>query len=225
VWICLALLPLSLGVRFHYAGQSPGLSAYVNTLTPASLDSLASGALIALAVRSPVWRRRVALLARPVMLTCLVWFSILAWRAGGLFEYEFLIQTWGITALTLLFAALVFMGATSKRGPMVALFNLSCLRYTGKISYSLYVLHPLVYGLVLQVLAAVPVPAALDLALNCEKIILVSMASIVVAAASWNYFERPILSLKKHFQYERAIAAVEPAMAGSAVNGPATTKE
>jgi len=194
----------------------------VNTFTPASLDALASGALIALAVRSPVWRRRAALFARPVMLISLVWFCVLGWRAGGLFEYEYLIQSWGITALTLLFAALVFIAATRRGGMLVGFFNLSGLRFTGKISYSLYVLHPVVFGLVLQVLAAVPVPAGLDLALNSEKIILVLLSSIVVAAGSWNYFERPILGLKKYFRYARNAAlahAVESA--GEASSLPA----
>lgn len=213
--ICLAMIPLSLGIRLHYAGHGPGLSAFVNTFTPASLDSLASGALIALAVRSDVWRRRAALLARPVILICVIWFCILGWRAGGLFEYEYLIQTWGITALTLLFAALVFVAAASGRGVMVGLFNLKGLRFTGKISYSLYVLHPLVYALVLQVLAARPVPAALDLVLNCEKIILVSLASMVVAAGSWFYFEKPILGLKKHFRYARLVSTGRPTAVGS----------
>jgi peptidoglycan/LPS O-acetylase OafA/YrhL len=218
-WICLALIPLSLGVRFHYAGQSPGFSAYVNTITPASLDSLASGALIALTVRSIVWRRRVALVAPYVIAISLIWFSILAWRSGGLFEYEYLIQTWGITALTLLFAAFVFIAATSRRGVVVSLLNLSGLRFTGKISYGLYVLHPLVYALVLQVLAAVPVPGGLDLALNSEKIVLITMASMVVAVGSWNYFERPILGLKKFFRYQTTVAESSMARSGGNASG------
>jgi peptidoglycan/LPS O-acetylase OafA/YrhL len=202
-WTCVAMIPLSLGVRLYYAGQSPDLSAFVNTFTPASLDSLACGALVALAVRSPVWRPRVALVVRPFMLISTVWFCILGWRAGGLFIYLFLIHTWGITALALLFAAFVFVAATSDRGMITGFLNLKGLRFTGKISYSLYVLHPLVFALVLQVLAAVPVPAGLDLALNSEKIVLVLLASIAVAAGSWFYFEKPILGLKKRFQYHQ----------------------
>lgn len=203
-WICLALIPLSFLIRLHYAGHSLGLSAFVNTFTPASLDSLAAGALVALAVRSPVWRRRGALIAKPLILLCLIWFSILGWRSGSLFIYVGSMQSWGITALTLLFAGFVFIAATARRGILVSFFNLKGLRYTGKISYSLYVLHPVVYGLMLPVIAAFPVPAGLDLALNLEKIVLVSIVSIVVAAGSWKYFEKPILGLKKYFEYQRA---------------------
>lgn len=218
-WICLAVIPLSFGIRFHFAGIGPGSSTFVNTFTPASLDSLAAGALVALAVRSPVWKRRLAMFARPVILVCVIWFCILGWRAGGLFEYEPLIQSWGITSLTLLFAAVVFIAATSQQGPVASFLNLSGLRFTGKISYSLYVLHPLVYRLALHVLSAVPVPAALDLALNCEKIILVTVVSIVVAAGSWNYFERPILGLKRYFPYYRRQAVTRSAMAMSDAGG------
>ena len=219
-WICLAMIPLSFGIRYHYAGHSLALSAFANTFTLASTDSLAAGALVALAVRSLVWRRRAALVARPLMAIFLALFCFLGWRAGSVFIYESSIQSWGITALTIFFAALVFVAATSRGGIIIRFLNLKGLRFTGKISYSLYVLHPLVYGLVLPVLAAVPVPAGLDLVLNCEKIILVSVVSIVVAAGSWKYFEKPILGLKKHFQYGRAAAVELSAMASSVGDAP-----
>jgi peptidoglycan/LPS O-acetylase OafA/YrhL len=207
-WVCVALIPLSLAIRLHYAGQTGDLDAFVNTFTPASLDSLASGALVAIILRSSVWRRRAALVARPFMLVCAAWFCILAWRAGGPLEYAFLIQTWGITALTLIFAALIFVAATCREGVTTAFLNLRALRFTGKVSYSLYVLHPIVIALVLPVLGAVPVPAALDLALNSEKIVLVLLASIAAAAASWFYFEKPILGLKRYFRYGRQAALI-----------------
>jgi peptidoglycan/LPS O-acetylase OafA/YrhL len=213
-WICSALVPLSLGIRLHYAGHTSDLDAFVNTFTPASLDSLACGALVALAVRSDVWRRRAGLLVRPFLFACVVWFCILGWRAGGLFEYLPLIQTWGITALTLLFAALIFMAATSTRGVTSAFFELRALRFTGKISYGLYVLHPLVMALLLPVFAAYPSNAAIDLALNSEKILLVLLTSMALAAGSWFYFEQPILRLKKHFPYERSRALARWAIIG-----------
>jgi len=200
---CLAAIPASFLIRFHYAGRSSDLSAFVNTFTPASLDALAAGALIAMAVRNPGWRRRAAVVARPLILLLIAGFVILARRAGGLFEYLPLIQSWGTSVLTLIFAALIFIAATSSRGALVAFFQLKGLRFIGKISYSLYVLHPIVFALVIPVLGAVPVPASLDLALNSEKIILVLLASITVAAGSWFYFEKPILGLKKYFRYEQ----------------------
>ncbi|MBV9768518.1 MAG: acyltransferase [Bryobacterales bacterium] len=220
--ICLALIPLSLAIRIYYLSDAPYLSAFVNTFTPASLDALAAGALVALAVRSPVWRARAALLARPFLLVSTLWFCILAWRAGTLFEYHYLIQTWGITALTFIFAAIVFVAATSSHGITAAFFELKPLRFTGKISYSLYVLHPLVFALLLPVFAAIPVPAGLDLALNSEKMFLFFVASMVVAAGSWFYFEKPILGLKKYFCYERITEFVQPAATSAAVTSAPT---
>jgi peptidoglycan/LPS O-acetylase OafA/YrhL len=221
-WTCASMLPLSLAIRLHYAGQSLQANAFVNTFTPASLDSLACGALIALAIRHPAWRARLARAAVPVMLLSSVCFGILAWRAGTVFIYQPLIQTWGITALTFLFGALIFIAATEKRGVIAGLLNLSALEFTGKISYGLYVLHPLVYALVVQELAAVPVPPALDLALNSEKIILVAMASIVVAAGSWFYFEKPILGLKRKFRYSRSSITTDLAGSTTCNVSPAT---
>jgi peptidoglycan/LPS O-acetylase OafA/YrhL len=210
-WVCAAIVPLSFAIRLHYSGHSADLSVFVNTFTPASLDALASGALVAIAVRSPIWRRRASLLARPLMIVCTLWFCMLAWRAGGLFEYEPLIQSWGITALTFVFASVIFVAATTDRGIIAAFLNLKGLRFTGKISYSLYVLHPIVMALVLPALGAIPAPAGLDLALNSEKIVLVLLASITVAAASWFYFEKPILGLKRYFRYGQPAAQRQPA--------------
>jgi peptidoglycan/LPS O-acetylase OafA/YrhL len=207
-WICSALIPLSLVIRLHYAGRTGDLDAFVNTFTPASLDALASGALVALAVRSPVWRRRAAQFARPFIVACSVWFCILSWRAGGLFEYQTPIQTWGITALTLLFAGVIFVAATSSGGPMNAFLQLRPLRFTGKISYGLYVWHPLVMAALAPVFAAVPTTVALvDLGLNTEKILLVLFSSLAVATVSWFYFEKPILGLKSRFPYQRSTLA------------------
>ncbi len=200
-WTCLAMIPASLAIRLFYAGQTLELNAFINTFTPASLDSLACGALIALAVRHPVWRRRVRSLAGPLMLVAAVWFCIMGWRGGSLFIYVLPMQTWGITSLNLFFSGLVFVAATSDRGLIARFLNLAGLRFTGKISYGLYVLHPAVFGLVMQVFAAVPAAAALDLALNCEKIALAFLAALAVASLSWFYFEKPVLSLKRRFGY------------------------
>jgi peptidoglycan/LPS O-acetylase OafA/YrhL len=216
-WTCAALIPMSFLIRFHYAGRTPDLDVFVNTFTPASLDALAAGALMAIAVRNRVWRGRVALLARPLTIICVIWFCFLAWRAGGLFEYEFLIQSWGISALILIFAAVTFIAATTRRGLIAGVLQLSGLRFVGKISYSLYVLHPLVMAVVIPILGAFPAPAALDLAVNSEKIVLVLLACITVAAGSWFYFEKPILGLKKYFRYSSRVVQARATAAASAV--------
>ncbi|HEX5229466.1 MAG TPA: acyltransferase [Bryobacteraceae bacterium] len=199
-WLCAALIPFSFAVRFHYTGTPAG-DLFVNTFTLASLDALAAGALLAIAIRNPAWRRRMAFLARPIAVAGLASFGLLAWRAGSLFEYAPGIQTWGITALVVSFAMITFVAATSKRGVTVGILQLSGLRFTGKISYGLYVLHPLVMALAIPALGAVPATAAVDLALNADKIVLVLLACFAAAAASWFYFEKPILGLKKHFRY------------------------
>lgn len=200
-WICLSLFPASLIIRLHYAGHSGPLAQFVNTFTPASLDSLAAGALLAIVIRNPDWLRRARSIVHPLIAGSLIWFSILAWRSGSLFEYFPLIQSWGITALTLLFAGVIFLAATSRHGILTAILNVKPLRFIGKISYGLYVLHPLVIGMLLPLFAAVPANAAVDFALNSEKIAIILLTSIAVAAASWFLFEKPILELKKHFRY------------------------
>jgi peptidoglycan/LPS O-acetylase OafA/YrhL len=72
------------------------------------------------------------------------------------------------------------------------------------------------------VLAAISVPATLDLALNSEKVILVLMASIVLAAGSWFYFEKPILGLKKYFQYRQSVSSERLSYASRSRGGALT---
>ena len=198
-WVSLSAIPLSLAIRLHYAGRSPELTAFVNTFTPASLDALASGALISLIMRDPVWRRRAHMAVWPFAIGCCVWFALVAWRAGGVFEYQLPVQTWGTTALTLLFASMVFLAATG--GARVLEWR--PLRLTGKISYGLYVLHPAVIAALTPIFAAVPTSPSLDFIWNAEKMFATLAVSYAVAAASWVCFEGPILRLKKHFQYSR----------------------
>jgi peptidoglycan/LPS O-acetylase OafA/YrhL len=214
--ICAVLIPASFLIRFDYSGPNGALDIFVNTFTPASLDALAAGALMAIAVRNAAWRRWMGHLARPLILACTAWFCILAWRAGSLFEYAPSIQSWGITALVLMFAAVTFLAATAGHGMISGFLRLSGLRFVGKISYSLYVLHPLVMALVIPALGAMSAPAALDLALNAEKIVLVLMAAIAVASASWFYFEKPILGLKRYFRYSPRVEQAREAAAAAA---------
>ena len=61
----------------------------------------------------------------------------------------------------------------------------------------------------------------IDLALNTEKICLVLLTSMALAAASWFYFEKPILGLKKRFPYERSRALARRATIG----GPQQSSE
>ena len=79
----------------------------------------------------------------------------------------------------------------------------------------------MVMALLLPVFAAYPTNAVVDLALNTEKICLVLLTSMALAAGSWFYFEKPILGLKKRFPYERSRALARRATIG----GPQQSSE
>jgi peptidoglycan/LPS O-acetylase OafA/YrhL len=65
----------------------------------------------------------------------------------------------------------------------------------GAISYCVYLIHPLVFGLVFELLKNYP---------NAEAIsaILALVLTIVIAKLSWEYFEKPLVGFGHRERYE-----------------------
>lgn len=76
------------------------------------------------------------------------------------------------------------------------LSNQAWLRYCGTISYCLYLVHIPIFG-VIKLKA--PILAERPLALVVAFLLCFGFAAI-----SWHFFERPILSLKRYFEYHEA---------------------
>jgi peptidoglycan/LPS O-acetylase OafA/YrhL len=93
------------------------------------------------------------------------------------------------------------------------------IAYLGRISYGMYVLHPLVLGAVAYVLAssALRIPGWLEL-------IVFATATVLVAGLSFRYFERPILRRKRKFERVRLATPTAPSRpterAGMGNGGP-----
>jgi len=100
------------------------------------------------------------------------------------------------------FTSWMGLALTARSGsPLMKLLNNSFLRYTGKISYGLYIFHPIFF------------PYYKGWALfrwsnNLHNRILGDVTTLVgemallylVAGLSWRFFEQPILRLKSRFQ-------------------------
>ncbi len=71
------------------------------------------------------------------------------------------------------------------------------MRYTGKISYGIYVYHPVVYLLLPILFYAIDVDFS-RLSLLLQFGLLVG-TTVVIAALSWQLLENPINSLKNRF--------------------------
>ncbi|HEV7376413.1 MAG TPA: acyltransferase [Pyrinomonadaceae bacterium] len=70
--------------------------------------------------------------------------------------------------------------------------------YIGTISYGVYLYHNFMLILVPPILRRMGLPAD-SLAFS---FIIMSLATIGIASASWHFFERPLNNLKKHFSYK-----------------------
>jgi peptidoglycan/LPS O-acetylase OafA/YrhL len=83
-------------------------------------------------------------------------------------------------------------------GTVGRVFQLAPLTYLGKISYGLYVIHPFMARVVPwayeQLGAGYPTTSLVEFPV-------LAAATILVAAASWQLYERPLNDLKRYFSY------------------------
>jgi peptidoglycan/LPS O-acetylase OafA/YrhL len=154
----------------HHIGTSMG---FFFTLT--RLDPIAIGALVAL---RPKWFKY-TWVAAP-------WAYWLLYK--GEFEFVFL-------ALALTFGSAVSYTVTHQNRFLAS----SPMRYIGRISYGIYIWHPLVFSLYWST-PLYKVPAHFGLTRGLYHTLMQCALTIPAAALSWKYIEKPILKLKKYFE-------------------------
>jgi peptidoglycan/LPS O-acetylase OafA/YrhL len=143
--ICLAFIVCSLGLRLEFVRSGYPIAAYV--LTPARMDTLAVGALLALMVRCPGGLSQLSRWAWPVVgATAAMLSGIALWRRG-FDSIDPVVQTIRYTLLAFLFGAVLIVAVTSPSSTMSGkVFTHQGLMFFGRHSYALYVFHhPLGY--------------------------------------------------------------------------------
>jgi peptidoglycan/LPS O-acetylase OafA/YrhL len=196
-------------------------AAYV--LTPARMDALALGALVAVAAREPAWWPRLRrgapwVLGAATAAVAAVWI-----HQGGLFGGDPVVQVWAFGPLAAGFAAVLVLAvdpAPSSR--LSGTLAHPSLRTAGKYSYGLYVLH---YPIFLALEAAGFTSLALAVALGSRIAGVLAFAAVAglatlgAALLSWNLLERPFLRWKDRVPYREHAATGSPleavAMPGS----------
>jgi len=198
-WVCGALILSATALRCVWSAQGATWNQ-IYRLTVTRWDTMAFGALAALAVRSESWLPIAKRWAPRLMLGGTVIFCALAIYAGGPDWSRAPIQTVGSTFASLAFTGLVLFAATAQAGPLHRLLRRPLLLAMGKYSYFIYVVHGLVIShvywvgeFIVKKRPATAVPVKLGL------LGVVSVLVFYLAKLSWRFFEAPILKLKRHF--------------------------
>jgi peptidoglycan/LPS O-acetylase OafA/YrhL len=204
--LCTAMIVLTPCIRMAgiltVADSGPLL--YRNTLC--RIDTLAFGALCALLVREPL-HLRVALRARPILLTAAGIGVAVSIAMGGTSSYRPPMNVIGFTSLAILFAYFVLWAQEGGAG-VRAVLRSSGMRSIGKYSYAMYIFH-------------VPIVAAVRRGFDVSRThdplgFGVLLAAEIAAAAalsyaggfiSWRLFENRFLQLKSRFEYREKYPA------------------
>ena len=213
--LCGGIMVFSLLLRAWLFATGEGIAAFV--LMPARMDTLAFGAILAIAMRDPALYAHARRLARPVAgVSAALLAAILLWR-GGLHKNDPVTGTIGFTLLGAFFGAMMFFsvaGTPDSRYKRV--LSSHGLRFLGKYSYALYVFHQPVAVL----LAAFGLPSILmrlgasEFAAQMGYAGFATLASVVLALWSWNAFEKHFLKLKDRVG-QRSASAAPPGHVGA----------
>lgn len=215
MWTCGALVAIAPALR------TTMLMAGVHTTAPyvlpfCRMDALATGALVALALRDErdgarlvTWARYTAPAAAAAVLG--IWYVEVPLDNRDWTEP--IMQSTGYTMLALLFGSLVALTVVARPGSGLSrLFSLPLLRTFGAYSYALYLFHVPVRRFVRDTYFPVAAfPTWLDSPLPGQLLfyVVATAPAFFLAWASWHSYEKQVLKLKRFFPYERGTGLAE----------------
>ncbi|MEW6319920.1 MAG: acyltransferase [Acidobacteriota bacterium] len=176
----------------------------VYVATPARLDALATGALVALVVRGPAgavlgrWSLRAAVLLLGLVVAMVSWGDNNWWDGG-------ITQRVGYTLIALAAGATVCHLVTSgASGRLARALSGGVLGTFGKYSYALYLVHLPVMRMAREFVfdpRLAPAVGSSQLPAQALFYVVAGLPALALGWASWRWFEEPILRLKRHFPY------------------------
>lgn len=176
----LALAELCVSPALRYYLSLHRVDLYTNIFC--RLDGLMAGALLALLIRSESFV--------PSKMLKRAWILLFVVAPLAFLTEAFHLR-WIVFSFTALASvAFVYVSMFSERKWLRTVMTNRFLIYTGTISYGLYLLHKIPFGMV-QVLHLDRYPNLL--------LPTIFVASYALAALSWNLLEKPFLSLKRFF--------------------------
>jgi peptidoglycan/LPS O-acetylase OafA/YrhL len=176
-------------------------------MTFCRMDGILAGSLLALWLRSAdvslLRLRRVATVLLVVGGVGSVWLLKTADQESVL-VYSFLAAA---------FSGLLCFAAFDRMlpQPFRLVLEYNWVRYVGKISYAIYLFHPIVHEALIFALYRLRIPLHREIASQDAVFVVLEIALVIAAAScSWLLFEGPILNLKKYFGYWSSPAEPQP---------------
>lgn len=213
VWPVLVLLLSRRGLLFACAGIIGGVLAlrlglglagtdllvpYV--LTPTRIDALAMGAVVAALARQPTGLDWLLPHAKKLSLAATLVFLVLVVPTWGQGRSPVVMMLGG-TVLAFVFALLLVLAMGLPETSLTRrVFGSSPMRFFGKYSYCLYVVHPFVQELAARHFRDDMLPRVHGSILLGRGVfvVLCTVASVAVALASWHLYEKHWLKLKRY---------------------------
>ena len=195
-----------LWLRAHHAAL---IAPYA--LTPARLDSLAVGALLAIVLAD----HRLAYVGSRIFIGLGVMaaaITVAVFHAhGGLWTYGGWEEGPGYTIMAIGWGGLVAAGATAVRGTIPArVLGARWLRALGKYSYAMYVFHVPIWAHVQPLVFPenrVPAVFGSHILPSLALGVLCGLLAFAAAFVSWNVYEKQFLKLKRYFAYAPSVPA------------------
>jgi peptidoglycan/LPS O-acetylase OafA/YrhL len=175
--ICL----VALAIRWlGFAGSGAYFSIYHR------FDAPVFGSLVALLVASKLSRRTVTAILLVAGLAGAATLAVVLVPMGNFIGREIrqdqVFMVFGLPSLSLIAASAVGISVTESGSRFLFLLRSGALRFMGRVSYTLYLLHQFVYLCIIRFFA--PTWAVSFAALFC---------AVMLSWVSWKYFEQPIL--------------------------------
>ena len=202
--ICLALLPIGFLFRV-WLMTTPYAHTGGYVLTPARMGTLAVGAWLACVLADGRDGKKVHRFAPAVLFTSAALLLLLNLDDFHMEGFETSMQTIGFPLLAIAAAAILVlaMNRAGSESWYQRLFRARLLKFFGKYSYGMYVLHlPVVVAFegIGFTIAALPRIGGSDLFAAMMFSVAALSATTLLAFLSWHLFEKRFLLLKSRFQ-------------------------
>jgi len=194
--ISVAVIAFSLAYRFYWPFTgTPSLAR--DLLPPASVDTLVAGALLAVHRRKTErWPAWIGLSVVPLTAAATVFLWLKSVPMTPTLEW----LTWIGAEVFPLIPLVVLVGCCSSGvgGAFGRFLERPSITAVGRMSYGVYLFHPIVLSLVVKAQAWIPINVSEQ---GPGRFVIATTATLMLASISWLAFEKPLNQLKRYFPY------------------------